>query len=194
MNLRNRAILSLAVACLAIGSMHLFGQAAGTASISGRVLDASGGDPSASGVVKNTRTSASRPPQPGRYIVAELPIGSCRFEVSKAGFQNSVRSGIKLTVGSSPVIDCSIVRRAGDRNGECIGGSVELDSNSRAAAQWPEGTADSVRSGRFNRSQGWKVRAHFRGQRLFDSPDATSAPRDTEVAWATNSHLHIQLR
>jgi outer membrane receptor protein involved in Fe transport len=93
----------------AIASTQLFGQGAGTASISGRVIDASGAAvPSASVVVKNTGTSATQTTvtdDQGRYTVPELPIGSYQIEASKTGFQNSIRSGITLSVGSSPVID-----------------------------------------------------------------------------------------
>ncbi len=89
----------------------LYGQA-GTASISGRVFDASGAAvPSASVVVKNTGTSVSETAlsdAEGRYTVPELPIGSYEIQVSKAGFQNAVRTGITLTVGSAPVVDVQL--------------------------------------------------------------------------------------
>ena len=109
-SLKNRAVLSVAFVFFAVvGSTHLFGQGAGTASISGRVLDASGAAvPSASVVVKNTGTSATQTAvsdDQGRYTVPDLPIGSYQIEVSKPGFQNSVRTGITLSVGSSAVID-----------------------------------------------------------------------------------------
>lgn len=113
-SLRNRAVLSVAAVFLAVmGSTHLFGQAAaGTASISGRVTDASGAAvPAATVVVKNTETSASRTAatdEQGRYTVPDLPIGPYQIEVSKAGFQNSVRSGITLSVGAAPVIDMQL--------------------------------------------------------------------------------------
>ncbi len=92
----------------AIGSSPLFGQA-GTASITGRVTDTSGAAiPAASVVVRNTGTSASETTLSdgeGRYTVPDLPIGSYEIQVSKTGFQNSVRTGITLTVGSAPVVD-----------------------------------------------------------------------------------------
>jgi len=109
-SLKNSVVLSVAtVFFAAIASTQLFGQGAGTASISGRVIDASGAAvPSASVVVKNTGTSATQTTvtdDQGRYTVPELPIGSYQIEASKTGFQNSIRSGITLSVGSSPVID-----------------------------------------------------------------------------------------
>jgi outer membrane receptor protein involved in Fe transport len=134
-NFKNRVVLCLAVACLAIGSTHLFGQAAGTASISGRVLDASGAAvPSASVVVKNTGTSATQTTatdDQGRYTVPELPIGSYQIEVSKAGFQNSIRTGITLTVGSSPVVDLPL----------SVGQATETVSVSAEASQVETTTA-----------------------------------------------------
>src|ERR1700728_3425847 len=103
---RNTAMALCVSFFAAIG--NLYGQA-GTASISGRVTDASGAAvPSASVVAKNTGTSASATALSdgeGRYTVPDLPIGSYEIQVSKAGFQTSLRTGITLTVGSAPVID-----------------------------------------------------------------------------------------
>jgi len=111
---RSRALLSTALAAFvlflaAIG--NLYGQA-GTASISGRITDASGAAvPAASVVVKNTGTSASETTisdGEGRYAMPALPIGSYELQVSKPGFQTSVSTGITLTVGSAPVIDLQL--------------------------------------------------------------------------------------
>src|ERR1700722_9853348 len=107
---RSRSVLSIAfVIFAAMSCTQLFGQGAGTASISGRITDASGAAvPSASVVVKNTGTAPTQSPvtdDQGRYTVPDLPIGSYQIEVSKAGFQNSIRNGITLSVGGSAVID-----------------------------------------------------------------------------------------
>jgi outer membrane receptor protein involved in Fe transport len=102
--------------CLAVlgltatASIHLFGQAAaGAASISGRITDSSGAAiPAATVTVKNTETSATQSTvtdNQGRYTVPDLPIGSYQIEVSKTGFQNSIRSGITLSVGAAPLLD-----------------------------------------------------------------------------------------
>jgi outer membrane receptor protein involved in Fe transport len=106
---RNRVVLSIGVFFLAsIGSTHLFGQA----SITGRITDTSGAAvPAAAVVARNTGTSASQSTvsdDQGRYTIPDLPIGSYQIEVSKAGFQNSVRSGITLSVGSAPVLDLQL--------------------------------------------------------------------------------------
>ncbi|MGC2162283.1 MAG: carboxypeptidase-like regulatory domain-containing protein, partial [Silvibacterium sp.] len=108
--MKNRAVLFFAAVFLAaLGSIQLFGQAVGTASISGRITDASNAAvPAATVVVKNTGTSASQTTvtdDQGRYTVPDLAVGSYEIDVSKTGFQNSVRTGVTLSVGSAPVID-----------------------------------------------------------------------------------------
>ncbi len=108
---RNRAVLSsLLAASLALAlTLPLFGQVAGTASISGRVTDASGAAvPNATVTIKNDSTSASQTintDEQGRYTVPDLPIGPYDVTASKTGFQNAIRSGLTLTVGSAPVLD-----------------------------------------------------------------------------------------
>jgi hypothetical protein len=105
-----RAVLCLLIVCsISVLSVSpLFGQAA-TASISGRVTDASGASiPSAPVTIRNTGTSASQTvntDNQGRHSVPDLPIGSYVVQATKMGFQTSVRSGVALTVGSAPVID-----------------------------------------------------------------------------------------
>src|SRR5579875_1624600 len=109
----SRGVLwSIAVVAVGLaGSAHLFGQA-GTASVSGRVTDTSGAAiPAATVTVKNTGTSVSSTTVTdgeGRYTVPDLGIGSYEIQVSKTGFQTSVRTGITLTVGSAPVIDLQL--------------------------------------------------------------------------------------
>ena len=70
---------------------NLYGQAA-TASISGRVTDASNAAvPDATVTIKNTATSATRTAttdEQGRYALLDLPIGPYDLTVSKTGFQN----------------------------------------------------------------------------------------------------------
>ena len=110
--LKNRAVLVAGVLicfCLAFMPTHAFGQVAGTASISGRVTDASGAAvPAATVTIKNTATSVTQTvntDEQGRYPVPDLPIGPYEITTSKSGFQNALHSGITLTVGSAPVID-----------------------------------------------------------------------------------------
>ena len=87
----------------------LFGQVGGTASLSGRVTDASSAAvPTATVTIKNTATGANQTvntDEQGRYTLADLPIGQYDLTASKTGFQNAVRSGLAVTVGSVSVID-----------------------------------------------------------------------------------------
>ncbi len=106
----NRALFSITVGFIAaVVCTPLFGQAVGTASISGRITDASNAAvPAATVVVKNTETSATQATvsdDQGRYTVPDLAIGSYEIQASKAGFSTTVRSGITLSVGAAPVID-----------------------------------------------------------------------------------------
>jgi outer membrane receptor protein involved in Fe transport len=62
-------------------------------------------------VVKNTGTSTTETAVSdgeGRYVAPDLAIGTYEIQVSKPGFQNSVRTGITLSVGSAPVIDLQL--------------------------------------------------------------------------------------
>src|SRR5580698_9226963 len=112
MRFKNREVLLFAVVCClfaAVNPLCLLGQVAGTASLSGRVTDASGAAvPAAAVTIKNSATSATQTvttDEQGRYAVPDLPIGPYDITASKTGFQNALRSGLTVTVGSSPVID-----------------------------------------------------------------------------------------
>ena len=112
--MRHRVVLSTALAfCVSFiaASGNLWGQA-GTASISGRVTDTSGAAvPGASVAVKNTGTAASvtaTTDGEGRYTVPDLAIGGYEVQVSKTGFQTSVRTGVTLTVGAAPLVDLQL--------------------------------------------------------------------------------------
>ncbi len=112
MRFKNREVLLFAVVCClfaAVNPLCLLGQVAGTASLSGRVTDASGAAvPAAAVTIKNSATSATQTvttDEQGRYAVPDLPIGPYDITASKTGFQNALRSGLALTVGSAPVID-----------------------------------------------------------------------------------------
>jgi hypothetical protein len=111
MRFQNLAVLlvrSVFCFCALLTPTLLFGQGA-TASISGRVTDASGAAvPGATITIKNTATSATQTAstdEQGRYALLDLPIGPYDLTISKAGFQNLARTGLVLTVGSAPVLD-----------------------------------------------------------------------------------------
>ncbi len=111
-SLRNHEVLRVCALCFsflaAVVPSHLFGQAA-TASISGRITDASSAAvPNATVTIKNTATSVTQTAntdEQGRYALLDLPIGPYDLTVSKTGFQNLARTGLVLTVGSAPVLD-----------------------------------------------------------------------------------------
>src|SRR6266852_6881607 len=74
-----------------------------SAGISGIVTDPSGAPvPLATITAKNLETGALRissTNELGRYLFLSLPVGRFDVRVAKAGFQDSVRSGIQLAVG-----------------------------------------------------------------------------------------------
>ena len=80
-----------------------------TGTISGRVTDATGGVlPGTEVVILNEDTGFSRTLQTdsaGRYSGPSLSLGNYRVTASLAGFQTSVRSGIRLTVSRQAVVN-----------------------------------------------------------------------------------------
>src|SRR4029077_17947230 len=80
-----------------------------SASIKGTVTDPSGAPvPSAAVKTKNLETGATRTSvtdDAGRYLVLSLPVGEYEVRVSKAGFQDAIRSGIHLVVGQEAGVD-----------------------------------------------------------------------------------------
>jgi hypothetical protein len=83
-----------------------------TAQIQGTIQDASGSAvPGATVKATQTDTSAIRTAisdTDGTYVLANLPIGPYKLEVSKPGFSASVRTGIVLQVESQPTVDISL--------------------------------------------------------------------------------------
>src|SRR5580658_2825426 len=141
MRSRNREVLSAALMlCISsfAGIGSLYGQAA-TASISGRVTDASNAAvPNAILTVKNTATAATRTAttdEQGRYALLDLPIGPYDLTVAKPGFQTAARTGLTITVGSAPVLDFQLV----------VGQATETVSVNAEAAQ-VETTTSAVSS------------------------------------------------
>ena len=83
-----------------------------SASITGIVTDPSGAPvPSATVKVKNLETGAIRSSltgDSGRYLAASLPVGEYEVLVSKSGFQDAIRSGIRLVVGEEASVDLKL--------------------------------------------------------------------------------------
>jgi hypothetical protein len=86
----------------------LWAQAVSTAQISGTIKDQTGALlPGAEVAVTQTETEAKRTAvsdEAGSYILANLPIGPYRLEVTLPGFRTYVQNGIVLQVGSNPLI------------------------------------------------------------------------------------------
>jgi Carboxypeptidase regulatory-like domain len=82
------------------------------ASISGVVTDSSGGPiGSAAVTAKNAETGAVRAAttdDAGRYRVVSLAIAPYEVSVSKSGFQEAIRSGIRLVVGQEAIVDLTL--------------------------------------------------------------------------------------
>src|SRR5437764_563227 len=103
------AFATIVLATLCTNNVHA---QSSTATIIGTVTDSSGALIVGAAVqAKNTGTglaqSANSDAQ-GRFRIPNLNIGSYEVQVSQAGFQTVVRTGITLTVGSEPVVDFSL--------------------------------------------------------------------------------------
>ncbi len=64
--------------------------------------------PAAAVRAKNLETGALRngiTDEAGRYLVLSLPLGEYEIRVTKAGFQDAIRSGIHLVVGEEASVD-----------------------------------------------------------------------------------------
>ncbi len=87
----------------------LWAQAQNTAQIQGTVQDASGlAVPGAEIKATQTATGAVRTAvssEDGTYVLANLPVGPYRLDVSKSGFATYVQTGIVLQVATNPTID-----------------------------------------------------------------------------------------
>ncbi len=83
-----------------------------SASIKGIVTDASGAAvPGAIVTAQNTETGAMRSgatDDSGRYLELALPVGEYEVHVTKAGFQDAIRTGIRLVVGQEASVDLQL--------------------------------------------------------------------------------------
>ncbi|MGD0133683.1 MAG: TonB-dependent receptor [Bryobacteraceae bacterium] len=172
MRSRNREVLSAAlVLCISLFAAigNLYGQAA-TASISGRVTDASNAAvPNAILTIKNTATSATQTAttdEQGRYTLLDLPIGPYDLAVTKPGFQTAARTGLTITLGSAPVLDFQLV----------VGQSTETVSVNAEAAQVE--TTTSAVSSLVNQTQMRELPLNGRDweQLILLAPGVTSYP------------------
>jgi Carboxypeptidase regulatory-like domain len=100
-------LLALVVLCCA---PSVNGQA--SASIKGLVTDSSEAPvPLATVTTRNLETGATREAvtdDAGRYLMATLPIGEYEVRITKTGFQEAIRSGIRLVVGQEASVDMTL--------------------------------------------------------------------------------------
>ena len=88
----------------------IFGQTTGR--ISGQVLDQSQASvPGATVTAENTATGERRDvqtDQQGRYVFADLSVGTYKVTVEAKGFQSQVRPDLRLNVASTLVADFTV--------------------------------------------------------------------------------------
>ncbi len=87
-----------------------------TASISGRVLDPSGGSVGGATVtVKSLETGATRTAttnEAGDYRITSVPLGLQELKAAKTPFKPEVRTGVSLVVGQEAVVDFNLALNA----------------------------------------------------------------------------------
>jgi hypothetical protein len=102
------SILALFFSCLCVP----FSAAQVSASLSGLITDPSGATVSAATVTaKNLDAGTSRTVatnQSGRYRFFALPVGPYEVRVTKEGFAEGIRSGIRLVVGQDATVDLGL--------------------------------------------------------------------------------------
>jgi hypothetical protein len=106
-----------------------------SASIKGIVADPSGAPvPAATVTAKNTETGAVRSAatdEAGRYQVVWLAVGQYEVRVVKAGFQDAVRSGIRLVVGQEAIVDLKLQVSAVNAEVRVIGDAPVVNTSTR---------------------------------------------------------------
>src|SRR6266851_8943946 len=104
----NLSILAVLFSCLCVP----FSAAQVSASLSGLITDPSGAAVSAASVTaKNLDTGTSRTiptDQRGRYRFFALLVGPYEVRVTKEGFAEEIRSGIRLVVGQDATVDLGL--------------------------------------------------------------------------------------
>lgn len=108
-----RRISRFVLGCLFVGFSSVAPVAAQVAaSMSGTVLDPSGAAVAGAAVkVTNMETGAVRTAvseATGRYLVLSLPVGPYEVRVTREGFREEVRSGIRLVVGQEAVVNFNL--------------------------------------------------------------------------------------
>ncbi len=117
----------------------LWGQAAGTATLVGRVADSSGSIiPGAKVTVVNLETSfvsETITTSEGTYNVPYLAPGSYRLTVEATGFKRHVREGILLRTGETPRLDVALEVGAVTESVQVDGAAALLETETSASGQ-----------------------------------------------------------
>ena len=111
-NFKRFIAASLVAAATALFAPLAYGQAVAVAEIRGQVLDTSGSAvPNATVRAVQTDTQFTRTATSdteGSYVLANLPIGPYKLEVTANGFKTGVQSGIVLQVGNNIQVNLSL--------------------------------------------------------------------------------------
>lgn len=104
----SRHLVLLTLLAMPVGTAH----AQISASIKGIVMDSSGAPvPSSTVNAKNLETGATRTTstdEAGRYVLLGLPVSEYEVSVTKTGFREAVRSGIRLVVGQEASVNVTL--------------------------------------------------------------------------------------
>lgn len=105
------SLVSRTIVAFFVLSAAMFAQVGATSQISGIVKDASGAAvPGAQVKATQTDTGLERTAltgQDGGYVLANLPVGPYRLEISKTGFSTTAQS-LTLQVATSPTVDMTL--------------------------------------------------------------------------------------
>src|SRR5262245_23841238 len=111
---RGRLIVGITMAALLLlGTVSVYAQAVGSASIRGHVTDESGaGVPGVTVTVSSPslqlRERAAVSEQEGEYQIRSLPLGTYSVKVELAGFNTVLREGIQLSAGFEARVDITM--------------------------------------------------------------------------------------
>lgn len=120
-----------------ISSVSLWSQAAGTATMVGRVADSSGSViPGAKVTAVNTETafvSETITTAEGTYNIPYLAPGNYRLTVETTGFKRHVREGIQLRTGETPRLDITLEVGAVTESVQVDGAAALLETETSAS-------------------------------------------------------------
>jgi len=106
----------------------------GTGSISGRVVDTTGGVVAGAKVtVTNSGTGLTRTvtvDDQGRYTLLDLDIGTYQVETEAAGFKRFIHSGVVLSVGDALTVDVALEVGAAEQSVTVTGEITQVQTNS----------------------------------------------------------------